>query len=61
MDRIANATVVVSNPEDFPGMNAEWKRWFPVDPPARSGAKHPAPAPGVRISIAVIADGARAA
>ena len=26
------------------------------DPPARSGAKHPAPAPGLRISIAVIAD-----
>ena len=56
MDRVANATVVVSNPEDFAGMNAEWKRWFPTDPPARAGAKHPAPPPDVRISIAVIAE-----
>ena len=29
---------------------------FPADPPARSGAKHPAPPPGVRISIAVVAE-----
>ena len=56
MDRIANATFVLSNPEDFPGMNAEWSRWFPTNPPARSGAKHPAPGLGLRISIAVIAE-----
>jgi 2-iminobutanoate/2-iminopropanoate deaminase len=37
-------------------MNEEFARWFPTDPPARSGAKHPAPAPAVRISMAVIAE-----
>jgi 2-iminobutanoate/2-iminopropanoate deaminase len=62
IERIASATFVLSNPEDFPGMNVEWSRWFPTNPPARSGAKHPAPAPGLRISIAVIAEaGASAA
>ena len=56
MERVVNATVVLSEPADFAGMNEEWARWFPTDPPARSGAKHPAPPPGVRISMAVIAE-----
>jgi 2-iminobutanoate/2-iminopropanoate deaminase len=56
MDRIVSATFVLSQPEDFPGLNEEWARWFPSDPPARSGARHPAPPPGVRISMAVIAE-----
>ena len=56
IDRIANATFVLSNPEDVAGMNAEWVRWFGDRLPARSGAKHPAPAPGLLISIAVIAE-----
>jgi len=61
MDRVANVTFVLADPEDFPGMNAEWQRWFPTNPPARAGAKHPAPAPGLRISIAVIAEAGDAA
>jgi 2-iminobutanoate/2-iminopropanoate deaminase len=60
MDRIANATFVLADPDDFPGLNAEWRRWFPTNPPARSGAKHPAPVPGLRISIAVIAEASSA-
>ena len=56
MDRIVNVTFVLSEPADFPGLNEEWARWFPTDPPARSGARHPAPPPGVRISMAVIAE-----
>ena len=56
MDRVVNVTFVLAEPEDFPGFNEEWARWFPTDPPARSGARHPAPAPGLRISIAVIAE-----
>ena len=56
MDRVVNVTFVLSDPTDFPGLNEEWARWFPADPPARSGAKHPAPPPGVRISMAVIAE-----
>ena len=56
MDKIVNATVVLVDEADFPGMNEEWLRWFPSDPPARSGAKHPAPVPGLKVSIAVIAE-----
>ena len=56
MAQVVNATFVLADPADFPGLNEEWAAWFPDDPPARSGAKHPAPAPGLRISIAVIAD-----
>lgn len=56
MDRVVNVTFVLSEASDVGGMNEEFARWFPTDPPARSGAKHPAPAPGVRISMAVIAE-----
>ena len=56
IERIASVTFVLANAEDFAGFNAEWKRWFPATPPARSGAKHPAPAPGLLISIAAIAE-----
>jgi 2-iminobutanoate/2-iminopropanoate deaminase len=56
MERIANATFVLTRPEDFAGMNQEWARWFPTDPPARSGAKHPLAVAGLLISIAVIAE-----
>ena len=56
IERVVNVTFVLAEPEDFAGFNAEWRRWFPTNPPARSGAKHPAPAPGLRISIAAIAE-----
>lgn len=56
IERIVNVTFVLAEAEDFAGFNAEWRRWFPSNPPARSGAKHPAPAPGLRISIAAIAE-----
>jgi len=54
--RIVNATFILRDPEDFAGMNEEWQRWFPVDPPARQGAKHPLDNEALRISIAVIAE-----
>jgi 2-iminobutanoate/2-iminopropanoate deaminase len=37
-------------------LNEEWVRWFPVDPPARQGAKHPLEVEGLRISIALVAE-----
>jgi 2-iminobutanoate/2-iminopropanoate deaminase len=42
--------------EDFAGMNEEWVRWFPTDPPARTGAKHPLEVENLRISLAVVAE-----
>jgi 2-iminobutanoate/2-iminopropanoate deaminase len=55
MDQVVSATFILGDREDFEGMNAEWARWFPSDPPARQGAKLPLATPGLRISIAVVA------
>lgn len=56
IDRIVSATVILADEDEFPGMNEEWVRWFPVNPPARQGAKLPVRVPGLKISIAVIAE-----
>ena len=56
MDKIVSATVVLSEEEDFAGMNEEWLRWFPIAPPARQGAKLPVKIPGFKVSIAAIAE-----
>ena len=55
IDKIVSATFILSKPEDFPGMNAEWTVWFPNDPPARQGAELPVDASGLLVSIAVVA------
>ena len=56
LDKLVNATFVLAEEEDFAGFNEEWLRWFPSNPPARSGAKFPMRIPGLRISIAAIAE-----
>lgn len=56
LSKVVSATVILRDEGDFPGMNEEWVKWFPVDPPARQGAKLPVIVPGLRISIAAIAE-----
>jgi 2-iminobutanoate/2-iminopropanoate deaminase len=56
MDKLASMTVVLADEDDFAGMNEEWLKWFPSDPPARQGAKLPVRVPGLKISIAAIAE-----
>jgi len=56
LDKIVSATVILAEEDDFSGMNEEWVRWFPSDPPARQGAKLPVRIPGLKVSIAVIAE-----
>ena len=56
MDKIVSVTFVLVDEDDFAGMNEEYLRWFPSNPPARSGAKHPARVPGLKVSIAAIAE-----
>lgn len=56
MDKIVSATVILADEDDFAGMNEEWLRWFPKDPPARQGAKLPVRVAGLKISIAAIAE-----
>ena len=56
LDKIASVTVILADEQDFPGMNEEWLRWFPANPPARQAAKLPVKIPGLRVSIAAIAE-----
>lgn len=56
LDKIVSATVVLADEDDFAGMHEEWLRWFPTNPPARQGAKLPVKSPGLKVSIAVIAE-----
>ena len=56
MDKIVSVTVVMADEDEFDGMNEEWIKWFPSNPPARQGAKLPARIPGLKVSIAAIAE-----
>ena len=56
LDKIVSVTIVLADEDDFPGMNEEWLRWFPSNPPARQGAKLPARISGLKVSIAAIAE-----
>ena len=55
IDKIVSITIVLADEDDFAGMNEEYIKWFPTDPPARQGAKLPARIAGLKVSIAAIA------
>ena len=57
LDRAVQATFILGEAADFAGMNEEWGKWFPKDPPARQGAKLPIHPKGMRISVALVAEG----
>ncbi len=56
LERAVSATVIILEESDFAGMNEEWVKWFPSNPPARQGAKLPVRIPGMKVSIALIAE-----
>ena len=56
LDNAVSATFILAEESDFPGMNEEWNKWFPKDPPARQGSKLPIRPKGMKVSIAVIAE-----
>lgn len=56
LTRVVSATFILAEESDFAGMNEEWVKWFPNDPPARQGAKLPIRPKGMKVSIAVIAE-----
>ena len=56
LEKVVSATFILGEESDFAGMNEEWGKWFPKDPPARQGAKLPVHPKGMKISIAVIAE-----
>lgn len=55
LDQAVSATFILGEEADFPGMNEEWAKWFPDNPPARQGAKLPIRPKGMKVSIAVVA------
>lgn len=56
LNKVVSATFILAEENDFAGVNEEWVKWFPKDPPARQGAKLPIRPKGMKISIAVIAE-----
>lgn len=56
LDKLVSVTVILAEEDDFAGMNEEWLKWFPSNPPARQGAKLPVRVPGLKLSIAAVAE-----
>ncbi len=56
LDKAVNATWILGEESDFAGMNEEWGKWFPKDPPARQGARLAIRPKGMKISIALVAE-----
>ncbi len=56
LGKAVSATVILAEEDDFSGMNEEWAKWFPIDPPARQAAKLPVRMRGLKVSIAMIAE-----
>jgi len=56
LDQAVSATWILGEESDFAGMNEEWGKWFPKNPPARQGAKLAIHPKGMKISIALVAE-----
>jgi len=56
LEKVVSATFILGDESDFAGMNEEWVRWFPIDPPARQGAQLAIHPKGMKVSVAVIAE-----
>jgi reactive intermediate/imine deaminase len=55
LDDVVEVGVLLTFPSDFAGMNEEYTRWFPTDPPTRYAAKLGAELPGLLVSIRMTA------
>jgi len=47
--------ILLTRSEDFAGLNEEYARWFPIDPPARYVARLGVDLPGILVSIRMTA------
>jgi 2-iminobutanoate/2-iminopropanoate deaminase len=56
LERVVSATVIIVEETDFAGMNEEWTKWFPENPPARQGPILPVRIPGMRVSLTANAE-----
>ena len=55
LDDVVQVTVLLANPADFAGMNDEYTKMFPTEPPARAVAKLGVDLPNVLVSIMMTA------
>jgi 2-iminobutanoate/2-iminopropanoate deaminase len=55
LDDVVEVGILLTEPEDFPALNAAWAELFPVDPPARYVAKLGVSLPGIRVSVRMTA------
>ncbi len=55
LDDVVEVGILLSDPADFSGMNEEYARWFPSDPPTRYAARLGADVPGLLVSIRMTA------
>jgi 2-iminobutanoate/2-iminopropanoate deaminase len=55
LDDVVEVGILLTIPSDFAGMNEEYARWFPIDPPARYAAKLGVDIPGLLVSIRMTA------
>jgi len=51
LDDVLEVGVLLTHSSDFAGLNEEYARWFPVEPPARYVARLGVDLPGVLVSI----------
>ena len=54
--KVVSATFILAEEADFAGLNEEWLKWFPSEPPARHVSHLPVRPQNMKISIAVIAE-----
>lgn len=55
LDDVVEVGVLLSDPADFAGMNEEYARWFPADPPTRYAARLGVEVPGLLVSLRMTA------
>jgi 2-iminobutanoate/2-iminopropanoate deaminase len=55
LDDVVEVGALITRPADFAGLNEEYARWFPSDPPARYVARLGPEPPGVLVSIRMTA------
>jgi reactive intermediate/imine deaminase len=55
LDDVIEVGILLANPADFAGLNDEYARWFPSEPPTRYVAKLGVELPGLLVSIRMTA------
>jgi 2-iminobutanoate/2-iminopropanoate deaminase len=55
LSHVVDVHVLLARPSDFAGLNEEWAKFFPTDPPARAVGKLGVELPNVLVSIKMTA------